>query len=590
MFMNLLVIVFVLGIAYTWTVRGVFNAMVHAMCVLFAGAIAFAVWEPLALMLLGVSGSPIVEGMAWGVALIVPFVIAMVVLRVITDKVITSNIKSAKAIDYGGGAVFGLVSSILTAGILVIATGYMRLPSSFLGYQPVWYAEDRAGAGSLVENQRLWIPVDTITAGVYKNLSNGSMASAEPLAKWYPDLELTGFSARINPGEGAARNAITEDAFEVQSSYIIGNTNGSTERSDTIGDQGYISIDGKNANSFAGYIAGYVVEFGPKAKEKGEKGGQVVVSNGQIRLLTENNEDGSTNTIFPLAVISESSEQGQYGRWVFDGDDVFITSTGGKSRVPMGFEFYVPADETPLALYVKNIRVPVDAMGETKEYKNAAERNRLVKTGRVLTGDQVARKFDLSKAVTIDPSVRVQDSGARTSDAIGTVISSQIAKQRGLTINDDNLVTQGEAKFDLSEEVGRSNAPQGKKLRVENFWYGQGLKMVHVQVGSSAEGGMLSDAANTASGDDPFMLVDTDNNEYEAVGYVYEDPASQIFELRYTPGSTLTGINEDGFPRISRSKDGQKLALIFLVSSGVDIKYFTIGDDVLIRFNPELEN
>ncbi len=590
MFMNLLVIVFVLGIAYTWTVRGVFNAMVHAMCVLFAGAIAFAVWEPLALMLLGVSGSPIVEGMAWGVALIVPFVIAMVVLRVITDKVITSNIKSAKAIDYGGGAVFGLVSSILTAGILVIATGYMRLPSSFLGYQPVWYAEDRAGAGSLVENQRLWIPVDTITAGVYKNLSNGSMASAEPLAKWYPDLELTGFSARINPGEGAARNAITKDAFEVQSSYIIGNTNGSTERSDTIGDQGYISIDGKNANSFAGYIAGYVVEFGPKAKEKGEKGGQVVVSNGQIRLLTENNEDGSTNTIFPLAVISESSEQGQYGRWVFDGDDVFITSTGGKSRVPMGFEFYVPADETPLALYVKNIRVPVDAMGETKEYKNAAERNRLVKTGRVLTGDQVARKFDLSKAVTIDPSVRVQDSGARTSDAIGTVISSQIAKQRGLTINDDNLVTQGEAKFDLSEEVGRSNAPQGKKLRVENFWYGQGLKMVHVQVGSSAEGGMLSDAANTASGDDPFMLVDTDNNEYEAVGYVYEDPASQIFELRYTPGSTLTGINEDGFPRISRSKDGQKLALIFLVSSGVDIKYFTIGDDVLIRFNPELEN
>lgn len=114
--------------------------------------------------------------------------------------------------------------------------------------------------------------------------------------------------------------------------------------------------------------------------------------------------------------------------------------------------------------------------------------------------------------------------------------------------------------------------------------------MVHVQVGSSAEGGMLSDAANTASGDDPFMLVDTDNNEYEAVGYVYEDPASQIFELRYTPGSTLTGMNEDGFPRISKSKDGQKLALIFLVSSGVDIKYFTIGDDVLIRFNPELEN
>lgn len=590
MFMNLLVIVFVLGIAYTWTVRGVFNAMVHAMCVLFAGAIAFAVWEPLALLLLGASGSPIVEGMAWGVALIVPFVIAMVVLRIITDKVITSNIKSAKAIDYGGGAVFGLVSSILTAGILVIATGYMRLPSSFLGYQPVWYAEDRAGAGSLIENQRLWIPVDTITAGIYQNLSNGSMASAEPLAKWYPDLTLTGFSARINPGEGAARNAITKDAFEVQSSYIIGNTNGSTERSDTIGDQVYMTIRGENAKSIEGYIAGYVVEFGPKAKEKGDKGGQVVVSNGQIRLLTQNNDDGSTNTIFPLAVISESSEQGKYGRWIFDGDDVFITSTGGKSRVPMGFEFYVPADETPLALYVKNIRVPVDSMDEAKEFKSASERNRLVTTGRVLTGDQVTRKFDLSNAVTIDPTQNTQDSGARFGDSIGTVISSQIAKQRGLSVNDDNHVTQGEAKFDLGEEVGRTNAPQGKKLRVDKFWYGQGLSMVQVKVGSNAEGGMLSEAAkNIAPVDEPFMLVDSNNNEYEAVGYVYEDQASQIFELRYTPGSTLTGLNESGFPRISQSKDGQKLSLIFLVSSGIEIKYFTIGDTVLMRFNPGLE-
>ncbi|MBO6514390.1 MAG: CvpA family protein [Phycisphaerales bacterium] len=588
MFMNILVIVFVLGIAYTWSVRGVFNAMLHALCVLFAGAIAFAVWEPLALMLLGLSDAPIVEGMAWGVALILPFLIAMLALRVLTDKVITANIQNVKAIDYGGGAVFGLVTSIVTAGVLVIGLGYMRLPSTFLGYQPVWYAEGREGAGSLVENQKLWIPVDTITASLYQNLSNGSMASAEPLAKWYPDLTLTGFAARINPGEGAARNAITEDAFDVQSSYVIGNTNGSTERDDTIGDQAYMTIDGKSANSIAGYIAGYVVEFGAKAKEKGDKGGQVVVSNGQVRLLTQNNQDGSTNTVFPLAVISESSEQGKYGRWMFDGDDVFITSTGGKSRVPMGFEFYVPADETPLALYVKNIRVPVDSIGEPKEYATSGERDRLVRTGRVLTGEQVARKFDLSNAVTIDPSNRTAQSGARFGDSLGTVISSQIAKQRGLSLDDDNLVTQGEAKFDLSEEVGRSNAPQGKKLRVDKFWYGQGLSMVHVKVGSEAEGGMLSEAAKTADGDDPFMLIDSNDNEYEAVGYVYEDPASQIFEIRYTPGSTLEGINESGFPRISQSKEGQKLSLIFLVTSDVEIKYFTIGDTVLMRFNPVL--
>ncbi len=584
--MNLIVIVFVLGIAYTWTVRGVFNSMIHAMCVFFAGAIAFAVWEPLAITLLGASDSALVEGMSWGVSLIVPFLVMTLIFRIATDKILKANIKSAKALDYGGAAVFGLMSSVITAGVLVIGIGYMRLPSTFLGYQPVWYAEDRSGAGSLVENDKLWFPVDSITAMVYKNLSTGSMSSIESLNTWYPDLTLTGFSARINPGNGSARNAITDEAFSVLSSYIVGNTNGSTEKDQTIGEQGYMTLNGKNANSLAGYLAGYVVEFGPKAKERGEKGGQVVISNGQVRLLTEH-KDGSTHTIFPLATISESSTQGQYGRWEFDGKEVFITSIGGKSRVQMGFEFFVPADETPLALYMKNIRVPVSSVGEPKEFKSASDRNKQIPTGALLTGERVQRNFDLSEAVVIDPN---DSSGrdARFSDSIGTVMSIQLAKPRGLGVNGDNLITSGKAKFDLALEVGRKNAPQGKKLRVEKFWFGKGLSMVQVKIGSDAAGGLLSEAAKIASGDEPFILVDTKGDEYEAVGYVFEDSSSNIFEIRYTPGSTLNGQDESGFPQISRSKDGQNLSLIFLITTRVEIQYFTIGDVVLLHFEPGL--
>jgi len=587
MFMNLVVIVFVLGIAYTWTVRGVFNSMIHAMCVFFAGAVAFAVWEPLAVMLLGMSESALVEGMSWGVSLIVPFLVMTLVLRVSTDKILKANIKSAKALDYGGAAAFGLVSSVITAGVLVIGIGYMRLPSTFLGYQPVWYAEDRAGAGSLVKNDKLWIPVDSITAMVYKNLSSGSMSSSESLNKWYPDLTLTGFAARINPGNGSARNAITDESFNVLSSYLVGNTNGSTEKDQTIGEQGYMTLNGKNASSLAGYLAGYVVEFGPKAKEKGEKGGQVVVSNGQVRLLTEHN-DGSTHTIFPIAAISESSTQGQYGRWAFDGKEVFITSMGGKSRVQMGFEFFVPADETPIALYVKNIRVPVNSIGDPKEFKSASERNKLIPTGAILTGERVQRSFDLSKAVVVDPTDSSSGRDAQFSESIGTVMSVQLAKPRGLGVNEDNLITSGKAKFDLRNEVGRKNAPQGKKLRVDKFWYGNGLSMVQVKIGSSAAGGLLSEAAKIASVDEPFILVDTKGDEYEAVGFIFEDNSSNIFEIRYTPGSTLNGQNESGFPQISRSKDGQNLSLIFLISKRVEIQYFTIGDVVMLKFEPGL--
>jgi len=584
MFMNILVVIFVLGVAYAWMVRGVFNAMIHALCVLFAGAVAFAVWEPLAMILLGLSESPLVEGMAWGVSLIVPFAVMMLLLRVASDKIIKANIRNLKAIDYAGGAAFGIASSVLTAGVLVIGIGYMRLPSTFLGYQPVWYAEDRAGAGSLVENDKLWIPVDSLTAMVYKNLSGGSMSSGESLQKWYPDLTLTGFSARINTGDGAARNAITEDAFKVLSRYLIGNTNGSTEKDMTIGEQKYFGIDGKPVG--AGYMAGYVVEFGPKAKEKGSKGGQVVMGNGQVRLLTKHT-DGTTHTIFPLAIISESKTQGQYGRWAFDSDDLFISSSGGKSRVQMGFEFFVPADEEPLALYVKNIRVPIASMSDPVEYENASQRSKLVGGGSLLTGKRVKREFDLAEAVLLDGSSEESSTSARFTESAGTVFPSQLVKQRGIKLNKDNLMTEGSATF-RSEEIGRRNTPQTKSLRVDKFWYGDGQLMVQVKAGADAAGGLLSEAANNAPGDQPFMLIDTDDNEYEAVGYVYEDPDTKLLEIRYTPGSTLSGLNESGFPKISRSKEGQKLSLIFLVSSKVEIKYFTIGNTVLVHYDPPL--
>jgi hypothetical protein len=583
MFMNIIVIIFVLGIAYTWMTRGVFNSMLHALCVFFAGAIAFAVWEPLAMIFLGLSDMPLVEGIAWGVSLILPFVIMMIIFRVITDKVVKANIRNATAVDYAGGALFGLISSGLTAGILIIAIGYMRLPSTFLGYQPVDYSSERNGAGSLVAKDKLWIPVDSLTAMVYSNLSEGSMSSSQSLKTWYPDLTLTGYAARINPGEGAARNAITEDAFKVVSAYTVGTSTNAMSLS--VGDHSFVDISGKNITpQMAGYVAGYVVEFGPKAKEKGSKGGQVVISNGQIRLLTEKN-DGSTSTIFPIAAISESTTQGQYGRWLFDSEDLFITSSGGKSRIPMGFEFFVPADETPVALYVKNIRVPVSSINANQEFATADAREKLINSGALLTGERVKREFDLSEAVSIGEDVR----NARFSESIGTVMPSQLVKQRGLKINDDNEITEGSGKF-ISEEIGRKNTPQTKSLRVEKFTFGSSQRMVQVQVGSGIEGGFLSTAANIAEADQPFMLIDTDGNEYEAVGFISEDDSTDIYEIRYTPGSTLSGFNENGLPNISQSKDGQKLTLIFLVSSKVDIQYYTIGDVVQMIFDPALES
>ena len=49
---NILIIGFVVLIAYWWANQGVFSALLHLIAVILAGAVALAVWEPLTTVLL----------------------------------------------------------------------------------------------------------------------------------------------------------------------------------------------------------------------------------------------------------------------------------------------------------------------------------------------------------------------------------------------------------------------------------------------------------------------------------------------------------------------------------------------------------
>ena len=96
---NLIVVALVLGLGYLWMTRGFFSAFLHLLCTIAAGAFAFAFWEMLGGMLLGAAPTSgfarFLHGMSWGLGLLIPFLVALVVLRVITDKVIKANVKQA---------------------------------------------------------------------------------------------------------------------------------------------------------------------------------------------------------------------------------------------------------------------------------------------------------------------------------------------------------------------------------------------------------------------------------------------------------------------------------------------------------------
>ena len=196
---NLIVIVMVGFIAYMWSQEGLFSALIHFVCTIVAGAVALAVWEPLAYVMLGVR-----DDIAWSISLALPFLITLVLMRVLMDKAIPTNIKFSPVTNLVGGGVIGVGSGVVAVGFLVISMGFLRLPSDFLGYKPITYD----GNGNLTRSGGLWLPADKLTVSLYERLSMSGFATST--------LNPSTYSTRVEGffvGGGASRATYAYDVY-----------------------------------------------------------------------------------------------------------------------------------------------------------------------------------------------------------------------------------------------------------------------------------------------------------------------------------------------------------------------------------------
>ena len=74
MILSLIVIAIIGGLTYFWLTRGFFNAFLHLLCTVMAGALAFALWEKTSYFLLGIMPSTgalaFLQGASWGIGLL----------------------------------------------------------------------------------------------------------------------------------------------------------------------------------------------------------------------------------------------------------------------------------------------------------------------------------------------------------------------------------------------------------------------------------------------------------------------------------------------------------------------------------------
>ncbi len=185
MILNIIVLLFVLGMAVLWSTYGLFSAFIQLVLMIIAGAIAFAVWEPLTVGLL----LNYLPDYAWSVGLIGPFFAVLLLLRVGVDKFVPGNMKLPKLADQILGAGVGAVCGVVAAGVTLIGVAFLPLPQSLLGYQPYEVKSNATiGVSEGDVTASLWVPADKWAAQMFSYLSRQGFATATPLAELYPDL------------------------------------------------------------------------------------------------------------------------------------------------------------------------------------------------------------------------------------------------------------------------------------------------------------------------------------------------------------------------------------------------------------------
>lgn len=564
----------ILAVGYVWVLRGFFSSLINMLCVILAGAIAFAFFETL--------GEIIAEqgygSIAYGLALAGIFAVCTAIFRVLIDGILRANVKCAPVVDYIGGGLCGAVSGLIIAGITVMSLGMCRVGDEFLGFRSV----NTTAKGVVIESSLL-VPADKFVSLLYRNASTGVFSTSQPLARWYPELEHIPSAMRASYSSGGARVTYSSKDFKIQGMYKIPG-NATDLLSDTFfpTDKQLAATIDDQAISGPSSLVGVNVLFLASAKDAAS--GQVIVGNGQIRLVAQNGE--TWKSFFPVAVVAKAEVGGlAYGRFRFDAPKTFIASLGGDTEVPMAFEFLLPAGYEPRGIFVKGARASLP--DTATDIPSVAQRDQMILAGALLSGQAAAKPLDESQAI------QVRGSGD-ANQPIGGFRPNRLTRvlQDGTTTN--GLTVIGGEGRNAGKVAGGStilaikNIPSSPspELRVDGFEENNQVRIVMLDVSVDQEVSLVSPAVQTAmvenaANTQPF-IVDSNGVRYAAVGFMYED--GENYQIRFEPASPLTKL--DDAPILSRSNTRQKLILIFRPSRGVTITGFGVGDKLVAKYTP----
>ncbi|MFO0963251.1 MAG: hypothetical protein U0625_10150 [Phycisphaerales bacterium] len=540
MILSLVIFAGVLLITYWWADAGAFSAFMHLLCVIFAGIVAFALWEPLAYLLLPTGFG----NYAMGTTLLTLFLVLLLVFRMATDRMIRAKLAFPRAADVTVGAGFGLASGALTMGIFAIGAGFIQSSVTIGDFSGWTRRSDEPKAPTIGSDRAPILHLIGITERSFAYLSWGAFSpwfGGGTFGTHQPELTKSAASLyRDSEGEGLSRVSLAPS---------------------TVSGLSLLELPSAPLSLAQGARPepAYAVTFKVGQEAYDGNGQQFVLSASQARLLGDGR--GATAAVARPMAWAQASREGTPSLYFFNSPSNYATSVAGQGDATFTLLF-AKADlrnQNPRYVEIKGVRFPIKAGGSAADITSLASGKSNVKMDEGTTNIDSLVDFPESRY-----SIK------------GVTISSN--DQGDLKLDANNYIIGGEQRF---PKGGDRNV--ASELRVRGFLSGEDQRLLRLDAHAAQDGVRIFPDINPYAGtvqDAKVALLDEKGARYYAIGLVEDD--GQFVLVRSMGGRPLT-LKDIPIQPLGTAK---QLALYFRVPPGVKLTGLALctpGEDRVVN-------
>lgn len=569
MLLNLLIVAFILFFAYWLGLEGFFSALLHLGLVIVSGALAFALWEPISVGLL----AGFMPRFAWAVGLIMPFVIFLLVSRVLMDKFVSANVDFSQLTNLIAGGICGALAAALCAGIFVV--GCLRLPSGidFMGYKKFAVVP---GTGEIVDDpqgEKLWIAVDDLAVNLFSKLSLGSFSPAndKPLALYQPALIDRAHWVRTRPD---ANTSVTATPKSVEVKDHIAHEVPLASLPDVF--KNHLPARVKNQVEAAGHRI-VLIDTQWKNEDKAyDLDPKLRVYPTQVQLVTfAPGPDAKPTVHHPFAFSTIADAKTKAREFTMAGSDAAVATMDGTTEASIGWLFVLPASEQEQFILIRNLRFMLK--GAKKMPGDDAGKKQFTDNFLAMVGPTIYQPRDKSGKTKPPPQPGTKDGGGLTA---GGVKAEDVKLTADLPrVTSRNLT--GSVEITAKNEFRRGEigvAPPGPispQNRVERIHIASDdLAMLRVKLSRDQANSMFGQAIQSAAALNAIFVQDNAGEQFMPIGYVWLQGATGFQQINIEPANPIKSISQLPYKKMAGDDE---LYVYYLVKRGTRLMSIHVG-------------